>query len=229
MILFRTYHRLRDTYFGRRKALYEPAIEKVLMEQPLEEIVKALRPKRWGDEAVAQEVVIEAMRHLKGPPFATLNEVAYQLGFIERNLQALRSRDEDGRGGAMDALAVMRSSQAIVVILDILDHEPIHMKLVALSCLAAIGDPAVLPFFVRISDRLSPALMVRLASLMLEFGAPAHKRIEELIKRHPTSFFAASAGPIAQGNIGQPRRRSEPLGLWVNGSMETVLVYYFYS
>jgi hypothetical protein len=82
----------------------------------------------------------------------------------------------------------MRAPQAVVGILDILGREPMDMKLVALRSLAAIGNPAVLPYFLKAADRLPPPMLPRLASLMLEFGAPARHWIGELINRHREAF-----------------------------------------
>ncbi|MBI5630590.1 MAG: HEAT repeat domain-containing protein [Elusimicrobia bacterium] len=188
LLLLRTYHRLREKYREGRKTLYRPGVEMAVLEAPLAEIVLALRPKRWGEAEIVQEVVLDAMRHLLGPPFHLLREATFELRLMERNLKALRSRSRFHRGRAMNALGLMRSSQAIVGILDILENEPLDMKLVALRALASIGDPAVLPYFIRISDQLSPAMMVRLASLMLEFGPPGRRKITDLIGRHPEAF-----------------------------------------
>lgn len=188
MFLFRTYQRLRSGYRARRRKLYEPAIEKVLMEEPLDAVVAALRPKRWGDEDMVQEVMIDAMRYLKGPPFEALRDAAQKLGLVERNLRMLRSRSKHRRGTAMEALGLLRAPQALVGIISILDREPMDMQLVALRSLAAIGNPATLPYFVKTADKLSPAMIVRLASLMMEFGAAARPHIQDLVDRHRGSF-----------------------------------------
>ena len=146
-ILFRIYQHLRLRYRTARRRLYDPAIEKVLMEEPLEEVIAALRPRRWGDGSVVQEVMVDNMRYLKGPPFDTLCTAAQRLGVVERNLAALKSRSKLRRGTAMDALGVMRAPQAVVGIIAILDQESMDMRLVALRALAAIGNPASLPTF----------------------------------------------------------------------------------
>ncbi|MFA6002976.1 MAG: hypothetical protein WC881_02805, partial [Elusimicrobiota bacterium] len=173
MMGFRTYHRLRSMYRLRRRALYEPAIEKVLLEASLEEVLAALAPRQPSDAAIAQEVMTEAMRNLNGSPFETLRTAAYQLGFMERNLQLLDSRSKFRRGQALEALGLMRAPQAVVKIISILGREPMDMKLVALRSLAAIGDPATLPYFVATAQKLSPAMLPRVASLMWEFGPPS--------------------------------------------------------
>jgi hypothetical protein len=107
---------------------------------------------------------------------------------VERNLARLKSRNRLRSGTAMETLGIMRAPQAVVGIIAILDREPMDMKLVALRALAAIGNPATLPYFVKVSDRLSPAMLPRLASLMLEFGPVARPWIEELIDRHREAF-----------------------------------------
>lgn len=188
MVSWRLYLHLRFLYRSRRRRLYDPAIEKVLMEEPLADVIAALRPRRWGDLSVVQEVIVDNMRYLKGPPFETLHAAAQSLGLIEFNLARLKSRGKYIRGNAMEALGVMRAPQAVVGIIDILAHEPMDMKLVALRALAAIGNPAVLPYFVKAADRLPPPMLPRLASLMLEFGAPARHWIGELINRHREAF-----------------------------------------
>jgi len=187
-ILFRTYQHLRSRYRASRRKLYDPAIEKVLMEEPLEDVIAALRPRRWGDASVVQEVLVDNMRYLTGPSFETLCAAAQRLRFVERSLARLKSRSKLRRGTAMEALGVMRAPQALVGIIAILDREPMDMKLVALRALAAIGNPATLPYFVKAADRLSPAMLPRLASLMLEFGPAARPWIRELINRHAQAF-----------------------------------------
>ena len=62
MMFYRTYYHLRQRYEQSRKALYEPSIEKVVMEDPMEEIMAILRPRRWGDRLIVQNVILEADR-----------------------------------------------------------------------------------------------------------------------------------------------------------------------
>jgi hypothetical protein len=188
MILFRTFHHFRARYRARRRLLYDPAIEKVLMEEPLDDVIAALKPRRWGDESVVQDVMVDSMRHLKGPPFEILRTAATQLGFVDRNLKALHAHAKFRRGIAMEALGVMRAPQAVVGIIDILAREPMDMKLVALRALAGIGNPAVLSYFVKAADDIPPTMLPRLASLMLEFGPACRPWIGELINRHRDSF-----------------------------------------
>lgn len=188
MIVLRLYHQTLHRYREARRKLYRSAVGKVLADAPLAEVVEAFRPKRWGDASIAQDVMIDAMRHLTGPPFELLSRAAQRLDVIERNLNWLRSRNKHRRGQAMEALGLMRTPQAVVGIIDILENEPLDMKLVALRALASIGDPHVLPYFVRISDELPPPMMPRLVSLMLEFGRAGHDKISEIINRHPECF-----------------------------------------
>ncbi len=209
-ILFRTYQYFQSRYRAGRRKLYDPAIEKVLMEEPLEDVIAALRPRRWGDESVVQEVMVDNMRHLKGPPFVTLCTAAHRLGLVERNLAGLKSRAKLRRGTAMEVLGVMRAPQAVVGILAILDREPMDMKLVALRALAAIGNPATLPYFVKAADRLSPAMLPRLASLMLEFGPASGPRIKELIDRHRLAFPPRVMKELLQETATDALREKKP-------------------
>lgn len=188
MLAFRTYHRLRERYRARRRSLYGKAIEAALMEEPLDAVTEALRPRRPGDADIVMEVLVEGMRHLKGPPFELLREAAFRLGLIERELKALRAWSKHRRGRAMEALGLTRSPQAIVGVLDTLDQEPLDMRLVALRTLAAIGDPIVLPYFVKAAGKLPPPMMSRLASLMLEFGPAARPAIAALVRASPQAF-----------------------------------------
>lgn len=188
MLVFRLYHALRGRYRAGRAALYEPAVELALLEEPLDRVVSAFRPRRLGDAGVVQEVLLAAMQHLKGAPFETLRQVAFRLGLIERNLRALKSRDRHARGNAMEALGVMRAPQGIVGILDVLRLESLDLQLVALRALAAIGDPAVLPYVLEAAGGLPPPLLPRAASLLLEFGPPGRKAVAELVNRHAASF-----------------------------------------
>ncbi|MFA6091763.1 MAG: hypothetical protein WCU88_02530 [Elusimicrobiota bacterium] len=203
MLIFRIYHSLRSAYREKRKELFRQGVELTLLEEPLEKVMDAFRPRRPGDLDISQEVLLEAACHLKGPPFDMLRETAYRLGFMEENLRSLRSRSRHRRGRAMEALGILRSSQAIVSLLDILDHEALDLQLTALRALAAINDPVVLPYFMRICDRLPPALLPRLISLMLEFGSAAHPHVRELLIRHANRFssrsYAEALKEIAQG------------------------------
>jgi hypothetical protein len=82
----------------------------------------------------------------------------------------------------------MRERRAIVVLLDVLEREGFDLKLVALRALARIGDPAVLPYLARAARTMPPAMMTRLASLALEFGAPGRKALTALVAERPGSF-----------------------------------------
>ena len=196
MALFRAYHRLRRQYRESRAALYRPAVELVLMEEPFEAVLAALRPRRPGDADMVQEVMIDAMRHLSGPPFDTLHRAARELGFIDRDIAALSSRRRHRRGRAMDSLGVMRSAAAVPAILRALDEETLELKLVALRALAAIGDVSALPHFVAQSELIPPPLLPRLTSLMFEFGAPGRRAVAEIINRHPRLFPPAAVKDI---------------------------------
>lgn len=188
MLFYRTYYNLSRRYEKSRKALYDPAVEKVIMEEPLSEIIAILRPRRWGDEWIVQGVILEAARHLTGPPFLTLQSVSEQLGFLARDMRELGSRNAHKRGRAMEALGIMRCAEASGKLRELLLSEPMNLKLVALRALTAIGDPAILPSFISVSDLLQPSVMVRLASLMLEFGRPGREAIVSLVNRHPEGF-----------------------------------------
>lgn len=188
MLLFRAYSYLSHLYQKSRKALYEPVIEQVLMDAPLGEVIASLRPKRWGDWFVVQTVILESMRHLTGPPFLTFRYAAEKLGFISFNLRELRSFNPHRRGRAMDALGVLRCAEAVPKLQEMLVREKMNLKLVAMRALVAAGNPEVLPSFIEVSDYIQPSMMVRLASLMLEFGAPGRPFVVELINRHPEGF-----------------------------------------
>ena len=188
MLLLRLYYHLRRAYMDRRRKLYEPAIEMVLLEEPFEKILETLRPKRWGDAEVVQEVMLDSMDQLIGGPFETLQRAAFMLGIMERNLKMLRSKTKLRRGKAMEALGVMRATPAVVPILLILPKQTRDMKLVALRALARIGDAKTLPYFVRTANSLPPAMLPRLASLMLEFGAPGLPSIKAIVSQHAKAF-----------------------------------------
>lgn len=188
MLFYRTYYNLRERYNKSRKALYDPVVEMVIMEEPMENIIECLRPKRWGDTQIIQGVILDAARHLTGPPFETLKSAAEKLGFLELDRLELHSKSPHKRGRAMEALGIMRCVEAEGRLKELLLSEPMNLKLVALRALTAMGDPAILPAFIQVSDRLQPSVMVRLASLMLEFGRPGREAIVELVNRHPEGF-----------------------------------------
>jgi HEAT repeat protein len=148
----------------------------------------ALRPKRWGDKSVVHEMMVENMRHVVGAPFDFLGRAARDLGFVAADLRSLRSPNKLVRGLALESLGVMRIHEAVPDIIAILDHGGADIRLTALRALAAIGDVSALPHFLAASDRLSPPMMVRLASLMMEFGPPARVTVRQLIERHPDAF-----------------------------------------
>ena len=188
ILVLRSYHAVRAAYRERRKAFFRKGVELVLLEEPLEAVVEAFRPRRPFDADISQEVLLDAMRQLQGPPFEALREAASRVGIIERNLRRLRSWDRHARGRAMDALGTMRAEGAVVRILDNLEGEPLDLKLVALRSLAAIKDPATLPYFVKTAHGLPPPMLTRIGSLMLEFGPPAVPHVQRLINMHPGAF-----------------------------------------
>lgn len=188
MLLFKLYHAARARYRAARARLYSPAVELALMEEPIERIEAVLRPRRWGDADIAQEVLSEAMRHLQGPPFDALRAAALRLGFIARALDALRARSPHRRGRAMEALGLMRAPEAVPALIRALFSEGLELKLTALRSLAAIGDPQALPAFLQAADSLPPPLLPRLASLVLEFGPAGRDAARELINLHPRAF-----------------------------------------
>lgn len=188
ILAYRAWMSLRLAYRRTRARLYAPGVELVLMEESPAAVLAAFRPRRWGDDDIVLEVILDAMQNLSGPPFELLRRTAIELGLVERCLADLRARRSLRRGRAMEALGLMRAPQAIVALLDILEKEPMDLKLVALRALAQIGDPAVLPYFLKTAESLSPAMMVRLASLLLEFGPPGRQALSELVNRRPESF-----------------------------------------
>ncbi len=192
LLVLRAYIRSRSLYRARRTELYQPAIKLVLMEAPYETILEALRPRRWGDEDIVQEVMVNSMRHLQGQSFETLRRVAIELGFVAANLRALGSRHQHRRGHAMERLGFLRARAAVPGILKLLSRETLDMKLVALRSLAAINDPSVLPHIVATSALMPPGLLPRTASLMLEFGPPGRDAVRELLNLRSRDFPAAS-------------------------------------
>lgn len=196
MVLFRAYHRLRDRYRESRAAVYRPAIELVLMEEPFDAVLAALRPRRPGDGDVIQEVMLDSMRHLQGPPFETLRDAARRLGFVDANLRGLNASGRHARGRAIDRLGVMRLPEAVGPLAVRAEREDLELKLVALRSLAAIGDPACLPVFVTAAETIPPPLLPRLASLMFEFGKPGRAAVVEIVNRNPRLFPPLSVRDI---------------------------------
>lgn len=192
LLVLRAWIRLRTRYRAGRAALYRPAIELVLMEEPYEAIREALRPRRWGDGDIVQEVMVESMRHLEGEPFETLCRAARDLGFVADNERGLGSRDRHRRGHAMERLGLLRAHNSVPRIVELLVGERMDMQLVALRALAAIGDPSVLPHFVAVAGRMPPGLLPRTASMMLEFGVPGRDAVRELLNLRAADFPDAS-------------------------------------
>lgn len=188
ILAYRLWLLARHKYRQRRRALYEPGIEKVLLEEDPKTILEAFRPRRWGDADIVLDVILDSAQHLTGPPFELLRRTAFELGLVERCLRELRCRRTLRRGRAMEALGLLRVPQAVVALIDILEKEPLDLKLTALRALAQIADPAVIPYFLRAAQTLPPPVMVRLVSLLLEFGAPGRAALPELIQRRPEAF-----------------------------------------
>ena len=196
MVAFRAYHRLRARYRNSRAALYRPAIELVLMEEPYERVLETLRPRRWGDADVVQEVMIESMRHLAGPPFETLRRCALDLGLVAQDIATLRSGGRHRRGRAMEALGIMHSREGVPGLVAALDKEPLDLRLVALRALAAIGDESALPAFVAQADRVPRPLLPRLISLTFEFQEPGRRAAAEIINKYPQALPPAAVRDI---------------------------------
>lgn len=196
LLVLRAWICVRGRYRDRRAALYRPAIELVLEEAPYEAVRDALRPRRWGDADIVQEVIVESIRHLQGEPFEVLRRAARELGFIADNLRALGAWDRHRRGHAMERLGFLRARKAQSRIVELLHAEEMDMKLVALRALAAIGDPGVLTHFVTAASRMPPGLLPRTASMMLEFGAPGRDAVRELLNRRSGDFPVSSVPDI---------------------------------
>lgn len=192
LLVLRAWIRIRARYRAQRATLYRPAIELVLMEEPYETVLGALRPKRWGDGDVVQEVIVDSMRHLQGEPFEVLLRAARELDFIDDNVRALDSWDFHRRGHAIERLGLLRATGAQPRILKLLETEGMELKLVALRALAAIGDPSILPYFLAVAIRMPPGLLPRTASMMLEFGAPGREAVAELLNRRSADFPSTS-------------------------------------
>ena len=188
LLLLRTYHHFWALWRARRRKVFEPAVEKVLLEEPFEDVLAAFQPLLPGDEEAAQAVMTEAMTHLLGPPFETLRTAARRLGFVELNLSRLQSTRRHIRGRAMEILGIMHVAESRGALIRAAYEERLDLKLVALRSLALIKDPKDLVHFVAVARRLSPAMLVRLASLMMEFGPSAKPYIVELISQHPAAF-----------------------------------------
>jgi hypothetical protein len=188
MLLLRLYYHLRREYLDRRRKLYEPAIALALMEEPREKIMEALRPRRLGDMEVVENVILDSIRHLTGTPFSSLQAAAFKLGIVERNLKRMHSKNKLQAGQGMEALGIMRAPQAVVAIISLLPKLRQDMKLVALRALALVGDNKTLPYFMKSAGALPPAVLPRLASLMLEFGSVAIPYITKLVNQNPGAF-----------------------------------------
>jgi len=188
MVLLRSYYHARDRYRASRRKIYEPAIDLVLTEESDSTVMEALAPRRWGDSDIVQDVIIDSMKHLDGPPFFSLQAAAMKLGIMDRNLKALNSANKLWRGRALEALGIMRAQPAMLAIILLLPKQSRDMKLVALRALALIGDPFALPYYEREAETLPPAMLPRLASLMLEFGPASQPFIRTLINDRPEAF-----------------------------------------
>jgi hypothetical protein len=182
------YYRMRRAYREKRKKHFQQGIELVLMEEPFDAIMKAFAPQRPGDLDIIQEVILDSMRFITGPPFETLKKVAHRRGIIDRNLSNLTSFDRHKRAHAVETLGVMQATQAIIPLLEMLSTETNDIKLVALRSLAIIKDPRALPYFHHAAKNLPPPLLPRLASIMLEFGPAAHPHLHKLVTAHRSVF-----------------------------------------
>lgn len=198
LMLLRSWYVLRQAHRTRRRALYQPAIELLLMDEPYEKILQALRPRLWGDDEIVQDVMTEAMQQLEGPPFETLQHAAIELGFLESNLRALSSWDRHRRGHAIERLGLLRCKTAVAPIVAILGREHMGLRLVCLRALAAIGDPVALPQLLETARTMPPGLLARMASLMLEFGAPGRDAVKDLLNTRAEDFPAASIPRLLQ-------------------------------
>jgi HEAT repeat protein len=187
-LAFKVLQRSWAGYRRKRKKKYQGGIEKALMEASVEEVTRALRPRRIGDGLIVEELLLNFIRQLKGPAFERLQHAAIRLGIVERNLKRLRSPSRFERGRALYALGELRIPEAVEPIARALGRERLDLKLVALRALAAIGDPESIPQFLEAAETLPKAMSVRLASLLLEFGAPGRKGVQTLIARNPGSF-----------------------------------------
>lgn len=198
LLVLRAWLHYRALWRAERAKLYQPAIEMTLMEEPHEKVLEALRPRGPLDADVVQEVMTESMMHLEGAPFEELRRCAVELGFVAANLRALASWDPHKRGIAMERLGLMRAKEAARPIAEVLAGEALELKLVGLRALAAIGDPRSLDSFLDVAETVPPGLLPRLASLMLEYGAPGRDAVRELLNRRNADFPPASVPDLLQ-------------------------------
>lgn len=198
LIVLRAWLHYRARWRAERAKVYQPAIEMTLMEEPHAKVLEALRPRRPLDADVVQEVMTESMNHLQGAPFEELRVCAVELGFIAANLRALASYDPHRRGTAMERLGLMRAKEAVGPITATLLGESLELKLVGLRALAAIGDERSLDSFLAVAEKVPAGLLPRLASLMLEFGAPGRDAVRELLNRRSKDFPPASVPDLLQ-------------------------------
>ena len=118
------------------------------MEADVADVTDALRPRRLGDGVIVEELLLHFIRQLRGPAFDRLQLAAIRLGIVGRNLRRLHSPSRYARGRALFALGELRVGAAVGPIVAALERERLDLKLVALRALAAIGDPAAIPYFV---------------------------------------------------------------------------------
>ncbi len=139
MVIHKTIRNQLDTYHDHRRALYQTRVIDFLS---LEDASLApLRPLRPNDALVVEELLLRHAENLRGDLGNRLREAFEQLGYVDREIRRLGSRQDWIRVEAAHRLGLMRSPLALKPLRSCLRKAPRDLWLAASHAMATI-DPA---------------------------------------------------------------------------------------
>lgn len=177
----------------RRRLLYTPALDGLIAELPGASAL-ALRPRGWGDAAVVEEMLAEALLTVRGPLQEKLAQAAEELGLADRRLEALSERAWHRRAEAAERLGILRSRKAVAPLVDLLEDPEPAVQLAATRALGRMRAPEALPALLKALERMPGPSGSPIAQALMEFGEQAQSALIQALG--PRSLVRSQAAQI---------------------------------
>jgi len=172
LALTRLWRAVSHAYLLRRRAFFFPAIEALVMEED-GGLAERLRPGRWGDAAIVEEMLVELFAMVEGPLRERVSRLGEEIGLVHRHLKRLVSPRSHARAEAMERLGLLRSRRAVPSLLAALESEAPGLRVVAARALGRIQDPTALPGLLKALSGLPGSLGNPVAQALGSFGEKA--------------------------------------------------------
>jgi HEAT repeat protein len=169
----------REAAERRRRALLEPAVFQYVHESGHRAIQDSLpKPPRRGDRRLAEAILLDAARVVKGESAGRVTAAFEALGSARLSIQALRSRRWWRRAEAAERLGLMRTRTAIDPLIAAMGDPEEEVRIRAARALGLIrGTTSIRPLVKALGDP-SRWSAIRVAEILIRVGAEA---VEELL------------------------------------------------